>query len=44
MSDAKMAACMKRGKSRAACMKECYPDGMPAKGGKTKPPPFKKGG
>jgi len=45
MSDAKMQACLKSGKSRAACMKQCYPEGAPGKGGKKKQaPPFKKGG
>jgi hypothetical protein len=43
MNEAKVKACMKRGGSRAQCMKEAYPD----KGGKKtssgkKPNPFSK--
>ncbi len=44
MNEAKMKACMKRGKSRSQCMKEVYPDGEPKKGKGKKPNPFKKGG
>lgn len=46
MNAAKMAKCMKSGRSRADCEKEIYP-GRSAKkkgGGKKAPPPFKKGG
>lgn len=49
MNEARMRACMKRGRTRAQCMKEVYPEGEPKTGGKKKgggkkAPPFKKGG
>lgn len=42
MNAARMARCMKTGKSRAACMKEVYPEGNGKSGGGKKKPDFTK--
>jgi hypothetical protein len=48
MNEAKVKACMKRGGSRAQCMKDAYPDkgksSSKKKSSGKKPNPFQKGG